>query len=199
MLQMCYYLLQKGNKRKVHPIRSRKLWKQTAWLWCSLWQNEKGMGRIFTHMQGKATFYRSNCSEAIYRIYVLYRNRYQRCSIKKVFLKIPQNRRKTPVPESFSNKVAETCKFIKKETLAQIFSSKLCKIFKSTFFTEHLRQLLSLVLGAIVRKFSTTLFVSPDHTHFIISFVFLQFKAFAKIIGAVSRKCFIEKVILKFS
>ena len=199
MLQMCYYLLQKGSKRKVHSIRSRELWKQTAWLWCSLWQNEKGMGRIFTQMQGKATFYRSNCSEAIYRICVLYRNSHQRCSIKKVFLKKPQNRRKTPVPESFSNKIAETCNFIKKETLAQIFSSKLCKIFKSTFFTEHLRLLLSLVLREIVRKFSTTLCVRPDHTHFIISFVFLQFKVFAKIIGAVSRKCFIEKVILKFS
>ena len=29
--------------------------------------------------------------------------------------------------------------FIKKETLAQVFSCELCKIFKNTFFTEHLR------------------------------------------------------------
>ena len=33
---------------------------------------------------------------------------------------------------------AEACNFIKKETLAQVFSCKFCEIFKSTFFTEHL-------------------------------------------------------------
>ena len=31
------------------------------------------------------------------------------------------------------------CKFIKKETLAQVISSEFCEIFKNTFFTEHLR------------------------------------------------------------
>ena len=29
--------------------------------------------------------------------------------------------------------------FIKKESLAQVFSCQFCKIYKSTFFTEHLR------------------------------------------------------------
>ena len=28
---------------------------------------------------------------------------------------------------------------LKKETLTQVFSFEFCKIFKSTFFTEHLR------------------------------------------------------------
>ena len=28
--------------------------------------------------------------------------------------------------------------FIKKETLAQVFSCEFCEIFKNTFFTEHL-------------------------------------------------------------
>ena len=31
------------------------------------------------------------------------------------------------------------CNFIKKETLAQVFSFEFCKISKNTFFTEHLR------------------------------------------------------------
>ena len=31
-----------------------------------------------------------------------------------------------------------TCNFIKKETLRQVFSCKFCKVFKNTFFTEHL-------------------------------------------------------------
>ena len=34
---------------------------------------------------------------------------------------------------------AGACKIIKKETLAQVFSSEFSEIFKYTFFTEHLR------------------------------------------------------------
>ena len=33
---------------------------------------------------------------------------------------------------------AEACNFIKKETLAQVFSCEFCEIFKNTFSTEHL-------------------------------------------------------------
>ena len=33
----------------------------------------------------------------------------------------------------------QACNFIKKEALAQVFYCKFCDIFKSTFFTEHLR------------------------------------------------------------
>ena len=33
----------------------------------------------------------------------------------------------------------EACDFIKKETLAQVFSCKLFETFKSAFFTDHLR------------------------------------------------------------
>ena len=32
----------------------------------------------------------------------------------------------------------EACNFIKKETLAQVFSCEFCEISKNTFFTEHL-------------------------------------------------------------
>ena len=37
----------------------------------------------------------------------------------------------------FFNKVAGACSFIKKETLAQVFSCEFCEICKNTFFTEH--------------------------------------------------------------
>ena len=47
-----------------------------------------------------------------------YRGSYQRCSIKKVFLKISQS--------------------LFFESLAQMFSYECCEIFKNTFFTEHL-------------------------------------------------------------
>ena len=48
---------------------------------------------------------------------------------------------KTPVPESlFLIKLqAEVCNFIKKETLAQVFSWELCENSKNTFFTENLQ------------------------------------------------------------
>ena len=42
-------------------------------------------------------------------------------SYPKVFLKRP-----------------ETCNFIKKETLAHVFFFEICKIFKNSFFIEHL-------------------------------------------------------------
>ena len=34
--------------------------------------------------------------------------------------------------------VAESCNFIKRETLAQVLSYEICKIFKNIFITEHL-------------------------------------------------------------
>ena len=58
---------------------------------------------------------------------------------KKVFLKIYQNsQEKTSTSVSFLIKLqALVCNFIKKETLAQVFSCKFCEIFKTTFLTEH--------------------------------------------------------------
>ena len=42
--------------------------------------------------------------------------------------------------KSLFNKVTglKTCIFIKKETPTQVFSYKYCKIFKNSFFMEHL-------------------------------------------------------------
>ena len=34
--------------------------------------------------------------------------------------------------------MAESCNFIKKEALAQVFSCESCEIFKNAFFTEYL-------------------------------------------------------------
>ena len=44
--------------------------------------------------------------------------------------------RKATVAECFFNKVAglQACNFIKKETVAQVFSCEFCEIFKNTFF-----------------------------------------------------------------
>ena len=48
-----------------------------------------------------------------------------------MFLKISQNSQETPLPES------EACNFIKKETLAQVFSCKFCEIIKNTFLKRE--------------------------------------------------------------
>ena len=55
-------------------------------------------------------------------------------SVKKVFLEVSQN----------SQEVAggAACNFIKKETLAQVFSCEFCEISKNTLFTEHPRWLI---------------------------------------------------------
>ena len=53
----------------------------------------------------------------------------RRCSVEKVFLEISQN--------LHENACATI--FIKKETLAQVFSYEFCEISKNTFFTENLR------------------------------------------------------------
>ena len=44
-----------------------------------------------------------------------------RCSVKKVFLEISQN-----------SQLPKACNFIKKGTLAQVFSCEFCEIFKNT-------------------------------------------------------------------
>ena len=58
------------------------------------------------------------------------------CSVQKVFLKIPQNSQESTCARvSFLKKLqVEACNFIKKETLAQVFSCEFWDIFKNTFF-----------------------------------------------------------------
>ena len=61
------------------------------------------------------------------------------CKIK-VFLEISQNpKENTCARVSFLIKLqALACNFTKNKTVAQMFSCEFCKIFKNTFFTEHL-------------------------------------------------------------
>ena len=61
--------------------------------------------------------------------------------MKKVFLEILQNSQEnTCARVSFLIKLQARplCNFIKKETLAQVFSCEFCEISKSTFLIEHL-------------------------------------------------------------
>ena len=57
----------------------------------------------------------------------------QKCSVKKVFLEISQSSQENTFARvSFLIKL-QACNFIKKETLAQVFSCELCEISKNTF------------------------------------------------------------------
>ena len=74
--------------------------------------------------------------------YFFIRSSHQRCHLKKICSeKFRKIRWKTPLPDSFfkKNRRRETCNFIKKETLVQMFSCEFCKIYKKTFLTEHVR------------------------------------------------------------
>ena len=73
-----------------------------------------------------------------------FRSSHRRCSVRKgVFRNFAKFTGKHLCQSLFFNKVAGlACNFIKKETLAQVFSCEFCEISKNTFFTEHLRWLL---------------------------------------------------------
>ena len=68
---------------------------------------------------------------------MLWQKQHLRCSVRKGVLRNFAKFTGKHLCQSF-NKVAEACNFIKKETLAQVFSFEFCKISKNTFFTEHL-------------------------------------------------------------
>ena len=70
------------------------------------------------------------------------RNSHHRCSVKKIFLENSQNSQEnTCARVSFLIKL-QTFRFIRKQTLAQVFSCEFCEFSKNTFFTEHLWWLL---------------------------------------------------------
>ena len=59
----------------------------------------------------------------------------QRCSVKKVLLKFTQNSQENTLARvSYLIKLqVSACNFIKKETLAQVFSCEFCEILKNTY------------------------------------------------------------------
>ena len=84
-----------------------------------------------------------------------FRSSHRRCSIKKVLLEITQNSQEnTCAKVSFLIKFqASGSNFIKKDTLAQVFSCEFCEISKNTFVTEHLRATASENLFLCIGKF----------------------------------------------
>ena len=50
------------------------------------------------------------------------------------------------MPEIINKVASRPATLLKKKTLAQVFSSEFCKIFKDTFFTEHVLETYSVCL-----------------------------------------------------
>ena len=71
----------------------------------------------------------------VFVCYVLTEAVAQRCSAKKVLLEISQNSQGNTCARIFFliNLQAEACNYIKKETLAQVFSCEFCEVSKNTF------------------------------------------------------------------
>ena len=90
--------------------------------------------------------------QSIYKVATI-RSSHQSCSMKKDVLRnFAKSAGKHLCQSLILNKVVgvspffnclisfqpQACNFIKKETLAQVFSCEFCEISKNTFFTEHL-------------------------------------------------------------
>ena len=111
---------------------------------------------------------------------------------KKEFFKIPQNSQEnTCVRVSFLISCRpETYNFIKKETLAQVFSCEFCEIFKSIFFTEHLRMNASTFRKVILKNFVKFTLKTCD------KLLFHYFPVYLKSVFPVS---FIEQILVTAS
>ena len=69
-----------------------------------------------------------------------YRSSHRRCSVRKGVLRnFVKLTGKHLCQSLFFNKAAGLCNFIKKETMAQVFSCKFCESPENTFFIELLR------------------------------------------------------------
>ena len=78
-----------------------------------------------------------------------FRSSQQRCSAKKVFLKVSQkSKQNTCARASFLIKF-QAASFIKKDTLTQVFSCESCEIFKNTIFYRTPLMAASEALGSI--------------------------------------------------
>ena len=65
---------------------------------------------------------------------------------------------------------AEACDFIKKDTLATMFSCEFCEIFQNTFITEHLWTTLSRFRIFLLHPFSFTYYIAVYKPEFVLIF-----------------------------
>ena len=77
-----------------------------------------------------------NCAFQLQLIIIINRSSHRRCSVKKTVL---NNFAIFTGKHLCLIKLRAFCNFIEKETLAQVFSSKICEIFENINFEEHVQ------------------------------------------------------------
>ena len=102
------------------------------------------MGQIQTHLRTPSLLFILALKDLVRDGRMLARNTQEQppevCQVcKKGHQKqAPRSTSSQQPPEAATRSSHQTCKFIKKETLAQVFSHEFCEISKSTFFAEDL-------------------------------------------------------------
>ena len=101
--------------------------------------------KLFNYLVFLNIFFKKICQARQCRVtphclYLDSKNSHQRCSVKKSVLR---NFAKF-IGKHLCQRLA-ACNFIKKGTVAQVFSCEFCEIFKNTYFTEHVWTTASLI------------------------------------------------------
>ena len=91
----------------------------------------------------------------------------QRCSVKKVFLKISQNSQENSCARASFLIKLQACNFVKKEILPQVFSCKFCEILGTPFFIGHLWGLLLYLRDETKTHASKEFFISSIKTFLV--------------------------------
>ena len=91
----------------------------------------------------------------------------QRCSVRKVFLKISQNSQENSCARASFLIKLQVCNFVKKEILPQVFSCKFCEILRTPFFIGHLWGLLLYLRDETKTHASKEFFISSIKTFLV--------------------------------
>ena len=116
--------------------------------------------------------------------------------LRKVFLEISQNlQEKTCARVPFLIKLqAQACNFIKKETLAQVFSCEFCEISKNTF--SYRTPPVAAFKGNVQKTFCITLHSRLNKIYNTLNQVFSNiFQTFTE---TIVQRCFTEELLSQF-
>ena len=118
---------------------------------------------------------------------LFFRSNHRRCSIRKGVLRNFTKFTGKHLCQSlfYRNSVPETCNFIKKETLAQVFSCEFCEISKNTIFIEHLRATVSGFSNFIVKL--SVIHLIQKHLK---SLLWVQSQSYVEVLYVKWKSCF---------
>ena len=140
-INMNYYFIESEYIRSTASCWTQLFYCKVAWKNDTKPHDNNRIGIPFSvKLQVSPLFFRTVQE----RVKGSFRSSARRCSIKNVFLDISQNSQENAcVGFSFLKSCrSQACNLIKKETPTQVYFCEFFKIFKNTFFIEHLQWLL---------------------------------------------------------